>query len=277
MFERFIFLGLCREVLYIYFYASVCFTSWGNCIALNTFPGMKGPSGTHLSNYAPPSLSSGPRMNVAALNVMTDCHVMTDPAPQTSGDSRPGPAVTASSSNPPRDAGRDRGQPHREGEPLERAPKEVPPGSFCLPFKAEGRYSWPSLQLGEPWVGPEASAGLPPYLAQGQGLWTVPVEGFFEGAQPGLSDADLVLQGGLLLTLGVGIFISVEVPHPGAGQDFHGAPTEPGLPGKEKTHTSVLLSRDVGHEGPWEGLAKCLGRPERRMTLALRVEQSFLV
>ena len=159
---------------------------------------------------------------------------------------------------------------------------EVPAGSFYLPFKVEGRCFWPSLQLRRgPWVGTEASAGLPPYLAQGQGLWTVLVEGFFEGVQPGLSDADLVLQGGLPLKLGVGIFILVEVPHPGAGQDFHGAPTEPGLPGKEKTHTSVLLSvllsRDVGREGPWEGLAKCPGHHERTVTLVLRTEQSFLI
>ena len=103
----------------------------------------------------------------------------------------------------------------------------------------------------------------PAYLAQGQGLWTLLVEGFFEGVQPGLSDADLVLQGGLLLKLGVGIFVFVEVPHPGAGQDFHGAPTEPGLPGKEKTHISVLLSREVGPEGPWEGLEMKMEHTER--------------
>lgn len=126
-------------------------------------------------------------------------------------------------------------------------------------------------------MGTEASAGFSPYLAQGQGLWTVLVEGFFEGVQPGLSDADLVLQGGLPLKLGVGIFISVEVPHPGAGQDFHGASTKPGLPGKEKTHTSVLLSRDVGLEGPWEGLEKCPQPHERTVTLVLRMEQSFLI
>ena len=141
-----------------------------------------------------------------------------------------------------------------------------------------GRCFWPSLQLGRGrWVGTEASAGLPPYLAQGQGLWTVLVEGFFEGVQPGLSDADLVLQGGLPLKLGVGIFISVEVPHPRAGQDFHGASTKPGLPGKEKTHTSVLLSRDVGLKGPWEGLEKCPQPHERTVTLVLRMEQSFLI
>lgn len=147
VFERFIFLGLWPEVLHIYFYASICLTSWGNCIALNIFPGMKGPSGTHLSNYAPPSLSSGPRVkgrsfkcddrpcptDIRGFEARTSCDCLPLQLPP-----------------PPRDAGRDRGQLHREGEPLERAPMEVPAGSFCLPFKAEGRYSWPSLQLGEP-------------------------------------------------------------------------------------------------------------------------------
>ena len=78
-------------------------------------------------------------------------------------------------------------------------------------------------------MGTEDPAGLSSYLAQGEGLWAVPVEGFFERAQPGLNNADLVPQGGLPVKRGVGILISVDVPHPRAGKDFDGAPTEPGL------------------------------------------------
>lgn len=82
--------------------------------------------------------------------------------------------------------------------------------------------------------GPEAPARLCPYLAQGEGLWAVPVEGFFEGAQPSLSNANLVPQSGLLIKGGVGFLIPVNMPHPRAGEDFNRATTEPDLPEKEK-------------------------------------------
>lgn len=78
-------------------------------------------------------------------------------------------------------------------------------------------------------MGTEDPAGLSPYLAQGEGLRAVPVEGFFERTQPGLSNANLVPQGGLPVKRGVGILISVDMPHSRAGKDFDGAPTEPGL------------------------------------------------
>lgn len=68
---------------------------------------------------------------------------------------------------------------------------------FFLPGGRGGAPGPASTQW--PWLGTEAPARLSPYLAQGQGLWVVSVEGFLEGAQPGLSDADLALQSGLLL------------------------------------------------------------------------------
>lgn len=78
--------------------------------------------------------------------------------------------------------------------------------------------------------GPRSPAGLSPYLAQGQGLWIVPVEGIFERAQPGLSNANLVPQGSLLVKGGAATWISVDMPHPRARKDFNRATTEPGLP-----------------------------------------------
>lgn len=92
-----------------------------------------------------------------------------------------------------------------------------------------------------------------PYLAQGEGLWSVPVEGVFERAQPGLSNANLVPQGGLLVRGGVGVLILVHVPHSRAGKDFNGAAAEPGLPQKEKIHDSALRSKNAGGKGPARG------------------------
>lgn len=69
----------------------------------------------------------------------------------------------------------------------------------------------------------------PLYLAQGKGLWDVPVEGFFEGPQPGLSNADLVPQDDLRVSPGADIFALVDMSHSRAGKDFNGATTKPGL------------------------------------------------
>lgn len=92
-----------------------------------------------------------------------------------------------------------------------------------------------------------------PYLAQGEGLGAVPVEGVFERAQPGLSNANLVPQGGLLVRGGVGVLILVDVPHSRAGKDFNGAAAEPGLPQKEKIYASALHSKNMGSKGPARG------------------------
>lgn len=69
-------------------------------------------------------------------------------------------------------------------------------------------------------MGTEPPLGCP-YLAQGEGLWAVLVEGFSERAQPGLSNANLVQQGGLWVQWGVSVLILVDVPHPRAGKDFN--------------------------------------------------------
>lgn len=69
----------------------------------------------------------------------------------------------------------------------------------------------------------------PLYLAQGKGLWAVPVEGFFEGPQPGLSNADLIPQDELRVSPGADIFALVNVSHSRAGKDFNRAATKPGL------------------------------------------------
>lgn len=87
---------------------------------------------------------------------------------------------------------------------------------------------WAQNQHASP--APPVPAWLSSYLAQDKGLWAVPVEGFFERPQPDLSKADLVLEDGLLVEGGVGVLISVDVPHPRARKDFNGATTEPGLP-----------------------------------------------
>lgn len=148
--------------------------------------------------------------------------------------------------------------------------KTAPPGGGArLGEATQGRYKpeasiFPSRQEGEPLPGLASSwwpcswAQKPqlssPYLAQGEGLWSVPVEGVFERAQPGLSNANLVPQGGLLVRGGgVGVLILVHVPHSRAGKDFNGAAAEPGLPQKEKIHDSALRSKNAGGKGPARG------------------------
>lgn len=103
--------------------------------------------------------------------------------------------------------------------------REVQARSFYFPLQAGGRAtSRPGFQL------VACHGHSSPYLAQGEGLGAVPVEGVFERAQPGLSNANLVPQGGLLVRGGVGVLILVDVPHSRAGKDFNGAAAEPGLP-----------------------------------------------
>lgn len=134
--------------------------------------------------------------------------------------------------------GRD-GQPCLVEEPLKRGNlREAQANSFYFPLQARGR-------------GPEAPARITPYLAQGEGLWAVPVEGLFERAQPSLSNANLVPQSGLLINGGVGFPILVDVSHPRAGEDFNGATTEPDLSEKEKNKhlNTIPSSREVKDPG----------------------------
>lgn len=122
---------------------------------------------------------------------------------------------------------------------------------FSPPGRRESHFqTW--LPAGGPVMGTEPLLSSP-YLAQGEGLGAVPVEGVFERAQPGLSNANLVPQGGLLVRGGVGVLILVDVPHSRAGKDFNGAAAEPGLPQKEKIYASALLSKNVGRKGPARG------------------------
>lgn len=68
----------------------------------------------------------------------------------------------------------------------------------------------------------------------------MPVEGFFEGPQPGLSNSDLVPQNDLRVSPGAGILALVDVSHSRAGKDFHRATTKPGLSQEEKVSGSFF-------------------------------------
>lgn len=62
----------------------------------------------------------------------------------------------------------------------------------------------------------------------------MPVESFFEGPQPSLSNADLVPQDDLRVSPGDAVLALVNVSHSRAGKDFNGATAKPGLSQKKK-------------------------------------------